>query len=169
MAQYRYDFDFYEKDANNIEALDAFRKEVGQRRVYDIDSIIETVKTFCGMYDLTPRLCGGDSATHKLYLSETDGSIAMIILLRMDNEDFLSDHNKLTEFTSRFSESKVQLFDRILNESMYARGFRKNNITGANIFGLIDDIQEYVADMDKEEAVEEAVYAAVDYVKDGHL
>lgn len=169
MAQYRYDFDFYEKDANNIEALDAFRQEVGQRRVYDIESIIETVGTFCKMYNLTPRFCGGDSDTHKLYLSEKDGSLAMIVLLRVDNSDFMNDHNLLMEFASKFHESKVQLFDRILNESIYARGFKSSGMRGPSIFGLIKDIKEYVADMDRDEAIEEAVYAAVDYVKDGNL
>lgn len=56
-----------------------------------------------------------------------------------------------------------------LTESVYARGFKKSFATGDNIFGLVKDIQEYTDGMDKDAAVEEAVFATADYVKDGHL
>lgn len=59
--------------------------------------------------------------------------------------------------------------NRVFRESIYRRGFKKSLDTSASIFGLIKDIKNYTSDMDKDEAVEEAVYAAVDYVKDGNL
>lgn len=65
-------------------------------------------------------------------------------------------------------------FDNIIKEdkkqeSMYYNGFKKNMFTGNNIFGLVRDIKEYTKDMDRDEAIESAVYAAVDYVKNGKL
>lgn len=69
----------------------------------------------------------------------------------------------------KLDESKQKFFDKVLDESIYARGFKSSGLRGPSIFGLIKDIKEYVADMDKDEAIEEAVYAAVDYVKDGNL
>ena len=73
------------------------------------------------------------------------------------------------KYKDQFFEALLEEDEKKLDESVYARGFRKSGITGENIFGLIKDIQEYTADMDKEEAVEEAVFATADYVKDGHL
>lgn len=66
------------------------------------------------------------------------------------------------------------LFENIINsgrkkESMYYNGFKKNLFTGNGIFGLVKDIKEYTKDMDRDEAIENAVYAAVDYVKDGNI
>lgn len=65
-------------------------------------------------------------------------------------------------------EEKQSLVDKYF-ESIYNRGFHWNSCDSTNIFGLVRQVKEYTADMDKDQAVEEAVYAAVDFVKDGKL
>lgn len=65
-------------------------------------------------------------------------------------------------------ETKDNLVEQFF-ESIYGRGFQFDNIDCKNIFGLIKQVKRYTADMDKDQAVEEAVYAAVDFVKDGNL
>ena len=68
------------------------------------------------------------------------------------------------------AESKDNLVDKFL-ESIYNQGFewRNDGCDSKNIFGLIRQIKKYTADMDRDEAIEQSVYAAVDFVKDGNL
>lgn len=52
-------------------------------------------------------------------------------------------------------------------ESIYSRGYKMDSSVGCNIFTLIRDIQRYTAEMDHDDAVEAAVYATADSIKDG--
>ena len=54
-----------------------------------------------------------------------------------------------------------------LKESIYSRGYKLGNDKGRNIFALVRDLQDYTSEMDHDEAVEAAVYATADSIKDG--
>lgn len=60
-----------------------------------------------------------------------------------------------------------------LKESIYASrtGFewQPNADDSKNIFGLIRQIKSYTADMNRDEAIEKAVYVTADFVKEGNL
>lgn len=60
-----------------------------------------------------------------------------------------------------------------LEESVYASrtGFewQPNADDSKNIFGLIRQIKSYTADMNRDEAIEKAVYVTADFVKEGNL
>lgn len=58
-----------------------------------------------------------------------------------------------------------------IKESVYKSDFQWQD-TGCdskNIFGLIRQIKTYTAKMNRDEAIESAVYATADFVKDGNL
>ena len=73
------------------------------------------------------------------------------------------------DLVNKFFESIENKDD--MKESVYKRGFvwQDDGSTSRNIFGLVKQIKAYTADMDRDEAIEKAVYATADFVKDGNL
>ena len=76
----------------------------------------------------------------------------------------LLDESLVTEFFKN---------ENSLKESIYASrtGFewQPNADDSKNIFGLIRQIKSYTADMNRDEAIEKAVYVTADFVKEGNL
>ena len=68
---------------------------------------------------------------------------------------------------TRIFEAILNNDDKKLEESLYYRGFKMKSGIAKNIFTFVNEVKDYVADMDKDEAVEEAIFATADYFKDG--
>ena len=93
---------------------------------------------------------------------DTEYRIGIIEMFDYVNE--LLDESLVTKFFKN---------EDLLEESIYASrtGFewQPNADDSKNIFGLIRQIKSYTADMNRDEAIEKAVYVTADFVKEGNL
>ena len=93
---------------------------------------------------------------------DTEYRIGIIEMFDYVNE--LLNESLVTEFFKN---------ENSLEESIYASrtGFewQPNADDSKNIFGLIRQIKSYTADMNRDEAIEKAVYVTADFVKEGNL
>jgi hypothetical protein len=93
---------------------------------------------------------------------DTEYRIGIIEMFDYVNE--LLEENLVTKFFKN---------EDLLEESIYASrtGFewQPNADDSKNIFGLIRQIKSYTADMNRDEAIEKAVYVTADFVKEGNL
>ena len=94
--------------------------------------------------------------------NDTEYRIGIIEMFDYVNE--LLDESLVTKFFKN---------EDLLEESIYASrtGFewQPNADDSKNIFGLIRQIKSYTADMNRDEAIEKAVYVTADFVKEGNL
>lgn len=122
------------------------------RQVLSEEDIVGVVKHLGEEYERVPK-------------AEVDPNNPDAILININGFLKIRCDAQLEPIASRMND----MIGGKMNESMYARGFKKDFNTGANIFGLIKDIKAYTCGMPRDEAIEEAVYATADYVKDGNL